>query len=271
MRLNPFWRKLILILFLLFMIVPVIATLIFSFSTLWYKTVWPEGYTLEWWQTVLSNRNFSRTLKRSLEISLITSAILTVLVTPSVYWVHTKLPKAKIVFETMTALSFGIPGVLLALMLIRFYSKVKWIPIINTPRILVFGLMVMCFPYMYRTVENAFNSIDIKVLSEAAASLGAGWWTTLIRVIVPNIVTGIINGFLLTFSTCFSEFALTNMLIGARYKTFPLFIVEFTRFDSRQASALSVISFAVAWLISLLILWLTTSKNRAANTVVGGR
>ncbi len=271
MRINTFWRRLILICFLLFMIVPVIATLIFSFSTLWYKTIWPEGWTLEWWQKVLSNRNFSRTLKRSLEISLITSGILTALVTPSVYWVHTKLPKGKIVFEFMTALSFGIPGVLLSLTLIRFYSKVKWIPIINTPRILVCGLMVMCFPFMYRPVANAFDSIDLKILSEAAESLGAGWWMTLFRVIVPNVISGIINGFLLTFSACFSEFALTNMLIGSRYKTFPLFIVEFTRFDSRQASALAVVSFAVAWLISLLILWLTTSKNRAAVAVAGTR
>ena len=271
MRINTFWRRFILICFLLFMIIPVIATLVFSFSTLWYKTVWPEGWTLEWWQKVLSNRNFSRTLERSLEISLITSAILTVLVTPSVYWIHSKLPKAKIVFEFMTALSFGIPGVLLALTLIRFYSKVKWIPIINTPRILVCGLMVMCFPFMYRPIANAFESIDLKSLSEAAESLGAGFWTTLIRVIVPNVITGIINGFLLTFSTCFSEFALTNMLIGSRYKTFPLFIVEFTRFDSRQASALAVVSFAVAWLISLLILWLTTSRSRSASHVVGTR
>ena len=159
---------------------------------------------------------------------------------------------------------------ILALTLIRFYSKVTWIPIINTPAILVCGLMAMCFPFMYRPIANALDSIDVKSLTEAAQSLGAGWWTTLIRVIMPNIVTGLINGILLTFSTVFSEFALTNMLIGSRYKTFPLFIVEFTRFDSRQASALAVISFAVAWIISMLILWVTSSKGGKTNAVVGG-
>lgn len=272
MRLNGFWRKLIIICFLIFMVLPVIATLIFSFSTLWYKTIWPEGYTMEWWQKVIANRNFSRTLLRSLDISLITSFILAFLVTPSVYWVHTKLPKAKVIFEFMTALSFGIPGVILSLTLIRFYSKATWIPIINSPRILVCGLMVMCFPYMYRPVVNALESIDVKLLTEAAESLGAGWWTTLAKIIVPNMITGIINGFLLTFSTVFSEFALTNMLVGARYKTFPLFIVEFTRFDSRQASALAVISFAVAWVISMLILLITSRRGNASkNAVIAGR
>ena len=271
MRLNSVWRKLIILSFLLFMVVPVLATLIFSFSTLWYKTIWPENYTLEWWQKVLTNRNFSRTLMRSLHLSLITSGILTVMVTPSVYWVNTKLPKAKTLFEFMTALSFGIPSVILALTLIRFYSQVPWIPVINSPRILVCGLMVMCFPFMYRPVANALDSIDVKTLTEAAERLGAGWWSTLYRVIIPNMFSGIINGFLLTFSTVFSEFALTNMLVGSRYKTFPLFIVEFTRFDSRQASALAVISFAVAWLISLLILVLTTRHGlSSSNKVIGG-
>jgi putative spermidine/putrescine transport system permease protein len=73
---------------------------------------------------------------------------------------------------------------------------------------------------------------------------------------LPNILPGVINGSLLVFSTVFAEFTLANLLVGTRFKTFPIYLVEFTRFDARQASALAVISFVVAWLASVLIIWL---------------
>ena len=52
-------------LFLIFMIVPVIATLMFSVSTRWDRTLWPEGLTLDWWKAVTSHKLFLLTLKNS--------------------------------------------------------------------------------------------------------------------------------------------------------------------------------------------------------------
>jgi putative spermidine/putrescine transport system permease protein len=72
------------------------------------------------------------------------------------------------------------------------------------------------------------------------------------------------------FSTVFSEFTLTNLLVGTRFKTFPIYLVEFTRFDGRQASALAVISFVVAWVTSLLIIWVS-SKGGQETTHLTGR
>ncbi len=78
---------------------------------------------------------------------------------------------------------------------------------------------------------------------------------------------GVIGGCLLVFSTVFAEFTLTNLLVGARFKTFPIYLVEFTRFDGRQASALAVISFVVAWLTSLLIIWIAGRGGRPAEAL----
>ena len=51
---NELWRPVVLGSFLLFMVVPVAATLIFSVSTRWDRSIWPEGYTLQWWAQVTS-------------------------------------------------------------------------------------------------------------------------------------------------------------------------------------------------------------------------
>lgn len=269
MRLSSFSRRIVFILFLASMIIPVFATLAFSVSIRWDRSILPEGLTLEWWRTVTERGAFRLTLKNSFIVSLATALCLSILVTPSAYLAHIRLPKSKVFFELIAAFSFGVPGVVLALSLIRFYSNVP-VPLVNTPNILVAACMVLSFPFMYRPVMNALESIDVRVLKEAAESLGAGWWTTLFEVILPNIMPGVLSGCLLVFSTVFSEFTLTNLLVGSRFKTFPLYLVEFTRFDGRQASALAVISFVVAWITSLLIIWIAGKSGKPSDSMVGG-
>jgi len=252
--------------FLFYMIIPLVATVIFSVSTRWDHTILPEGLTMEWWQAVTSRRAFGLTLRNSMIIAFWTVLFSVLLVTPTAYWAHMRVPKAKPWIELMTILPFGIPGVILALALIRFYSSVP-LPIINTPAILVAACMVISLPFMYRPVNNALEAIDIRSLSEAGLSLGAGWGQILVYVIVPNIIPGIINGALLVFSTVFAEFTLSNLLLGSRFKTFPIYLVEFTRFDGRQASALAVISFTVAWLTSLALLRLVRGRTHLEEAV----
>jgi putative spermidine/putrescine transport system permease protein len=261
MKTRVFWRPIVITLFLLFMIVPVIATFMFSISTRWDRTLWPEGITLDWWEAVTAQRAFGMTLKNSFIASFATMLCLLVLVTPTTYWMKLRVPKSKPIIEMITTFSFGIPGVVLALALIRFYSNIP-LPIINHPTILIAACMVLSLPFMYRPVLNALEAIDFRVLTEAAQSLGAGGFQILTRVIVPNIMPGIINGCLLVFSTVFSEYTLTNLLVGTRFKTFPIYLVEFTRQDGRQASALAVISFFVAWITSLLIIWVTSKGGQ---------
>ena len=111
-------------------------------------------------------------------------------------------------------------------------------------------------PFMYRPISNAIQAIDVHVLTEAGQSLGANIFQILSKIIIPNIVPGILSGSLLVFATVFAEYTLTSLIVGARFKTFPVLLVEFTRKNGNTAAAFSVISFTIAWLVSLLILWL---------------
>ncbi|MEX1206662.1 MAG: ABC transporter permease [Dongiaceae bacterium] len=266
MRRQITWRAPVLTLFLLFMIAPVIATALFSFATRWDRTIWPEDLTLAWWIKVTARSAFQRTLLNSIYVALATVVVSAVLVTPTACWAHLRLPGAKPWIELIAIVPFGLPGVVLALALIRFYSNVP-LPLINTANLLVASYVVLTLPFMYRSVMNALEAIDARTLSEAAQSLGATGWRTLIFAIIPNILSGVVNGSLLAFSTVFAEFTLANLLIGTRFKTFPIYLVEFTRFDARQASALAVISFAFAWVVSLAILWIVGRSGRPSEVL----
>jgi putative spermidine/putrescine transport system permease protein len=248
------WRLAVLLPFVLFMIVPVIATGLFSVATRWDRTIWPEGLTLTWWAKVVSRSAFTDTLTNSIVVSLISVVVSAAIVAPAAYWAHTRLPRTKPWLELLAIIPFALPGVVLALSLVRLYSRVP-LPLINSPNILVAAYVVLTLPFMYRAVMNALESIDTRVLGEAAQSLGANPQRTFLTVIVPNILPGMVNGALLVFSAAFSEFTLANLLVGTRFKTFPIYLVEFTRFDARQASALALMAFIFAWATSIAILW----------------
>jgi putative spermidine/putrescine transport system permease protein len=264
------WRLSIIGFFLVYMIVPLIATVAFSFAIRWDRTIFPEGLTLEWWVAVTTRRAFLSALQNTLILSLATMVFSVILFTPTAYWAHQRVPRARPLLELMTILPFGIPGVVLALAILHTYSRIGG-AFVHSPAMLVLACMVIAQPFMYRPLVNALNAVDIRTLTEAALTLGASWPALLMRVIIPNILPGILSGALLVFSLVFVEFTLANLLVGARFKTFPIYLVEFTRFDGRQASALAVISFIIAWLTSLALISLAGRTGQKREEAIGAR
>ena len=270
MKRISLWRIVLLGFFLAYMVIPLIATVAFSFANRWDRSILPEGLTLEWWVAVTTRRAFGLALKNTLLLSLATTALSIILMTPTAYWAHQRVPQAKPVLELLTIMPFGIPGVVLALALVRTYARFGG-ALVYSPLMLTLACTVIGLPFFYRPLVNALNATDIKVFTEAALTLGASWPRIILKVIVPNIMPGIISGALLVFSLVFVEFTLANLLTGARFKTFPIYLVEFTRFDGRQASALSVISFIIAWITSLVLIWLTSRTGLQREEAIGAR
>jgi putative spermidine/putrescine transport system permease protein len=249
---NPF-GAISIVLFLLYMAAPIIATYVFSFAVRWDRTLLPEGLTFEWYQTTFADRWFSIVFNHSLVISFSTVIASIFIIVPTAYWVYLRVPKARSLITLITTMPFAVPAVVLALGLIRLYAQPPFI-FGRTPAMLVIANVIFTMPFMYRPVANSLEAIDIRTLTEAAQSLGASWRAILMRVIMPNILPGVISGSLLVFATIFGEFTLATMIVGARYKTFPMQLVYYTRRDGRIASAYTVISFTVAWLASVVIL-----------------
>ncbi|MCJ7734646.1 MAG: ABC transporter permease [Anaerolineales bacterium] len=251
--------------FLFYMLLPIVATYLFSIATRWDRTILPEGLTLEWYQTAFVDRWFLIVFKNSLVISFSTVITSILIIVPTAYWVHLRVPKARPLLDIVSTLPFAIPGVVLSLGLIRLYARPP-LMLARSPIMLVAAYVIFTMPFMYRPVVNSLKAVNIKVLTEAAQSLGSSWLRTLGQVILPNIMPGIISGGLLVFATIFGEFTIATFLVGARFKTFPMQLVYYTRRDGRIASAYSVISFTIAWLSSLFILWVAAWGARRSNT-----
>lgn len=248
-------------LFIIYMLLPIVATYAFSIATRWDRSLLPEGLTLDWYRTAFADPWFVIVFKHSIILSAGTVAASIALIVPTAYWVHLRLPRGRAIMDLLTTLPFAIPTVVLALGIIRLYARPP-LMLARTPAVLVLAYVIYTLPFMYRPVANSLEAIDLHRLTEASQSLGAAWGRTLSQVVIPNILPGIVSGALLVFATIFAEFTLATLLVGARYKTFPMQLVYYTRRDGRIASAYSVISFTVAWLSSLVILWITTLGTR---------
>ena len=92
-------------------------------------------------------------------------------------------------------------------------------------------------------LDTAINSVDIKVLVEASRSLGATWLSTIVRVIIPAIRSGIIGSLFLSFALAIGEYTLTSLL---HWQTFPTWTVVIAQQNILGAIAISVFSFGLA-------------------------
>ena len=88
--------------------------------------------------------------------------------------------------------------------------------------LLVCAYVVLSFPYMYRAVDTGLRSIDIQSLTEASQSLGAGWFTILWQVILPNLRVAILSGAFLTLAIVIGEFTIANFLARPHVRAVPL-------------------------------------------------
>ena len=99
--------------------------------------------------------------------------------------------------------------------LISTYSRPP-LPLTNTDigstALLVCGYVVLSLPYMYRSVDTGLRAIDIRTLTEAAQSLGGGWFRILVRVILPNLRVALLSGAFLSLAIVVGEFTIATYL-----------------------------------------------------------
>src|SRR5258707_739703 len=197
-------------------------------ATLWFGLDTGHGIDFSIFGRIFSDPDFSQTLLPSLELALGATILAVVLVTPTAYWVQLRIPRARPLLDFLTLVPFACPAIILAVGLLQEYSgtasplinflSLGLVPvlsnnlnIVSTPPLLVCAYVIIALPFVYRPIDNSLRAINTTVLTEAAYSLGSGWWRTFLTVILPNIWPGIISAALLTFSTVMGEFL---MLLG---------------------------------------------------------
>ena len=147
------------------------------FAALWHSPVLiarpRDTLSLLAYQRVLNDPEFLRTFFFSVQMALWTIVCSVVLIVPTAFWVHLRLPRLRPIIELVTLMPFVIPAVVLVFGLIRTYSGPPF-PLVSSPALLVAGYTVLALPYMYRAVDTGLRAVDIRTLTEAALESGRG-------------------------------------------------------------------------------------------------
>jgi putative spermidine/putrescine transport system permease protein len=197
--------------------------------------------------------HFFGSLTYSFVVGLVTIALSLALIVPTAYWVRLRAPRLRPIVEFITLLPFVIPPVVLVFGLIKAYSRPP-LPLTNTEvgsnALLVFAYVALSLPYMYRSVDAGLRSIDIRSLTEAAQSLGSGWITIIVRIILPNLRVAVLSGAFLSLAIVIGEYTIASYLARP---AFGPYLQERGANRTFEPAAVSLISFGVTWLAMIAI------------------
>jgi putative spermidine/putrescine transport system permease protein len=228
----------VLLLGLAYFFLPLVGTLLFSLRERPFLSAYAE---------MVRDPQIWSSLAYSFAIGVITIVLSIALLVPTAFWVRLRLPRLRPVVEFVTLLPFVVPPIVLVFGLISSYSRPP-LPLTGTntgsDALLVCAYVILSFPYMYRAIDAGLRTIDIRTLTEASQSLGAGWITLLWRVILPNLRVSILSGAFLTLAIVVGEFTIANFLARPMFATYLQLISGNLAYEP---AAVALVSFWITW------------------------
>jgi putative spermidine/putrescine transport system permease protein len=209
-RLNVF-RYFVFTVFGLFFAVPLLAMARFSLEGAKLGT-----WSLTAWRQIASFQNSGippliSSIEITLELALITCVIVLLLLVPTMIWIRLRVQWLARTMEILCLLPLTIPAIVLVVGLGPIYNRIQHYSVSSL--MLFWIYVILALPYAYRALAAGINAIDVTTLSEAARSLGANWFTVMIRVIAPNMRQAILNALLLTSALVLGEFTIAYLLL----------------------------------------------------------
>lgn len=254
---KPFYHYMTIGIVLLYLVVPLLGSFLYSFATDWHKTILPEGLTMKWYMDLFGDIRFIQSLGRSLIMSLGATILSLVIMVPAIFSIVLYAPKWEKWIQSIIVMTYAMPGVILAVGLIRAYSN-SGVPMVL---VTIGAYFVGILPYMYQGTRNSLRNIHADSLMEAAEMLGASRFMAFLKVIVPNIKSGILVSALLSFSVLFGEFVLVNLLVGGSFETVQVYLYQKLNQIGHIASAIVACYFVLIAILTAIIVKATRKRE----------
>lgn len=222
-----------------FLVVPAGLSMAAGVTASYFRGI-GSGLTLQWVAQVFDL--YSDTILLSFLVAFATLAVTLIAGVPAAYALHVKAGRLSRLIEEIITLPLAIPGLAIALALLLTYGgfagfRRSWL-------FILVGHVVFTMPFMVRSVMAVLSSVNVRMLDEGAASLGASPWRRFVDVIVPNAVPGILAGSLMVVTLSLGEFNLTWMLHTPLTKTLPVGLADsYASMRLEVASAYTLIFF----------------------------
>ena len=237
---------------LLFLYVPIFVLIVYSFNTTKSRTVF-EGFTFDWYIKLFQNELILTSLRNTIIISVIASVCATVLGTAAAIGINSmrKVPKALVMNVTNIPIINPeiVTGVSLMLLFVFFAARMNFNFGFTT---LIIAHITFDVPYVILNIMPKFRQMNPN-LYEAAQDLGCNSLKAFTKVVLPEIMPGIVSGFLMSFTFSLDDFVVSYFTSGATSQTLPITIYSMTRRKvSPEINALSTIIFLIGVVVLIV-------------------
>ncbi|BDI23578.1 ABC transporter permease [Herbiconiux sp. L3-i23] len=190
-----------------------------------------------------------RGLGNSLVLALVTVLVMLLLLVPTMVLVRLRFPKVRPIMEFLCLLPISVPAIVLVVGLAPIYQVLSrtfgsgiWT--------LALAYVVLVLPFSYRAIQANLDAVDVTTLAEASRSLGAGWVTTLLRVILPNLRRGVLAAALISVAVVLGEFTFASLLSRVNLQTSLLVV---SKQDPFGAVIFTLLALLFAFLLLIVI------------------
>lgn len=245
----------------IFFMVPIFAMLEFSTRS---GANFTSARTLDYWKQIFGYPDLVAAITASLQLAAITSIAMLVLLVPTMVWVRLRLRRISRIIEFICLLPLTIPAIVLV---VGFFPMYQWMGNNFSDSILTlaFAYLILVLPYCYRALDAGLGAIDVKTLTEAARSLGAGWFTVMWRVIMPNISNAVLNAIFLSVALVLGEYTIANNLL---YNNLQVEIAQLGRANAGVSIAVAVAALLFAFALLLVLGFLGRQHRQAEEKAV---
>ncbi len=240
----------------IFLYAPIIILIIFSFNNSKSRGSW-GGFTLKWYAQLFEDSQIMSSLYYTITIAVLSALIATIIGTAAALGIHNMKSKEKKIIMNLSYIPVLNADIVTGISLMILFIFIK-LPLGFTT--LLLAHITFNIPYVILSVLPKLKQLDSN-LYEAALDLGATPWYALRKVIMPEIMPGIITGALLAFTLSIDDFVISFFTTGSGVSNLSITIYSMARRGiNPKINALSTLMFTTV-LILLLIINIRTDKN----------
>jgi spermidine/putrescine transport system permease protein len=247
---------------LLFFYLPIVILVVNSFNASRFGAGW-KGFSLVWYQRLLHEPEIWAAARNTLVIAALVTVVSLVLGTTSALALH-RFAKSRLqrVHYTLIYTPLVVPEILMGISLLMAFVAAR----VSLGLFTIFlAHVTFCISYVALVVLGRLQDFDFSIV-EAAQDLGAGWWATARRVLLPMLAPGLAAGGLLAFTLSVDDFVITFFVAGPGATTLPIRVYSMIKHGATPLiNALSTILLVLTFTIVII-----SQRLSRSNVLEGG-
>ena len=253
-------RRLYLLIIMIFFYLPILYTVVFSFNGSKSLSVF-SSFSLQWYQKMYHNKDMMNSIFYTIAIAVLATIISTIAGTVTAIGLSKSNRVLKGVVQQMNDMPVMNPDIVTAIGLLMFFSTLV---IKKGFMTLLLAHVMFCIPYVILSIMPKLRSLDPNLL-DAALDLGCTPMQALIKVIVPQITSGIISGALIAFTMSFDDFVISYFVTGNGINNISIMVYTMSKRINPSINALSTVIIGIITIALIVVNVVPAVVDRAKN------